>query len=221
MTALTHPFPPEGAEKRMIALKFWLQGKGYTKALRALDINRRMFTGVRKDGLTPEFDHHVVQVQYMRTLLPHLMFPEETLCAIFFHDTPEDCGVSYGEIRAAFPEDPEFGNRVAQAVQRVTKKWRGEVYEENSLFAAMAECPISSLVKGGDRFHNLQSMMGVFSLDKQRRYLEETEHFILPMLKDAERRFPEQEPAYKNIRTILKMQVALYRHFLEKLAAKS
>ena len=62
-------------------------------------------------------------------------------------------------------------------------------------------------------------MMGVFNPSKQARYLDETEKRILPMLKDAERRFPEQEPAYKNIRTTLKMQVALYRHFLQNPAA--
>lgn len=89
MTTATHPFPPEGAEKRLIALRFWMLGKGYIRALRALEVNRQMFTGLRKDGLTPEFDHHVVQAQYMRTLLPHLLYPEETLCAIFFHDTPK------------------------------------------------------------------------------------------------------------------------------------
>ena len=64
MTTATHPFPPEGAEKRLIALRFWLLGKGYIRALRALEVNRQMFTGLRKDGLTPEFDHHVVQAQY-------------------------------------------------------------------------------------------------------------------------------------------------------------
>lgn len=52
-------------------------------------------------------------------------------------------------------------------------------------------------------------MVGVFTLEKKRSYLEETERQILPMLKRAERNFPEQEPAYKNIRTVLKMQVSL------------
>lgn len=214
MTHPTHPFPAEAAEKRLIALRFWLQGARLTRALRALDVNRRMFPGVRKDGITPEFDHHVVQAQYLRTLLPHLLYPEETLAAIFFHDTPEDRGVSYAEIRNTFPEDAAFGDRVANAVQRVTKTWRGEVYDESELFSAMARCPIGSVVKGGDRIHNLQSMVGVFSAEKQRKYLAETEQLILPMLKDAERRFPEQEPAYKNIRTILKMQVAWCTHAL-------
>lgn len=108
-----------------------------------------------------------------------------------------------------YPEDPSFGDLVAQATRKVTKTWRGKSFDEDTLFEAMADCPVASVVKGGDRIHNLQSMVGVFTLEKKRSYLEETERQILPMLKRAERNFPEQEPAYKNIRTVLKMQVSL------------
>lgn len=214
MTSTTHPFPADAAEKRLIALRFWLLGQNHHLALRGLDTNRRMFTGLRKDGITPEFDHHVCQAQYLRTLLPFLLFPQETIAGIFFHDTPEDRGFSYEEIRAVYSDHPEFGALVAGAVQRVTKKWRGQKLDEEVLFEEMSKCPMASIIKGCDRIHNLQSMVGVFSPEKMAKYLTETEERILPMLKDAERRFPEQEPAYKNIRTILKMQVALYRHML-------
>lgn len=213
-----HPFPATGAEKRMIALRFWLLGMGYHRALRAMDYNRRMFNGLRKDGITPEFDHHVCQAQYMRTLLPFLTHPEATFTAIFFHDTVEDMGISYEEILQFFTDDPEFGKLVADATRRVTKKTRNVKMEPEALFRSMAESPIASLVKGGDRMHNLQSMINVFSPEKQRSYLEETEQYILPMLKIAEQNFPEQEPAYKNIRTILKMQVDLVAHSLKQRA---
>lgn len=209
MTASTHPFPADAADKRMIALKFWMQGAGLHLASRALDFNRRLFTGVRKDGLTPEFDHHVCQAQFLRTLLPTLLFPQESLSTIFFHDTSEDRGLSFDEIRNLYPDSPAFGDRVALATQRLTKEFRGTKMNEALLFEAMALCPIASIVKGCDRIHNLQSMVGVFSLTKQKDYLKETERLILPMLKAAEQRFPEQEPAYKNIRTVLKMQVHL------------
>ena len=148
------------------------------------------------------------QAQYLRTL-PGLLFPEQTLAAIFFHDTPEDHGIAFGEIQSLYADDPGFGAVVAEAARKVTKKWRGQKFDEATLSQGMADCAIASVVKGGDRIHNLQSMGGVFPLAKQRAYLEETERWILPMLKAAERNFPEQEPAYKNIRTILKMQVSL------------
>ena len=204
----THPFPAAAAQKRLIALRYWLLGHNYTEALRSLDFNRRLFTGTRKDGVTPEFDHHVCQVQFLRTLLPYLDYPEETICTTLSHDTPEDKDVSPQELER-FYKDPVFGSRVSLAVMKVTKTYRGEKFNSVELFAQMSQCPIASIVKGVDRFHNLQSMVGVFSLEKQKEYVRETEAEILPMLKDAELRFPSQEPAYKNIRTILKSQLAI------------
>jgi hypothetical protein len=54
-------------------------------------------------------------------------------------------------------------------------------------------------------------MLNVFSLTKQKYYIEETETLILPMLKQARRRFPDQEPAYQNIKLILNSQIELIR----------
>ena len=213
MNKSTHsrPFAPQAAYKRLIALRYWLLGAGLNNALVALDFNHPYFQGTRKDGLTPEFDHHVSQANFIRTLLPHLLFPEETLCLVFFHDTAEDHGVSPDEMARVF-SDPEFGKRVADGASRMTKKYRGGVGSADTaekLFKEMARCPISSIAKGVDRIHNLQSMVGVFSPEKQRSYLAETEQYFLPMLKSAERTFPKQEPAYKIISTVLKMQIEL------------
>lgn len=205
----------DAAKKREIACRYWMLGRGYHHAVRAMAFNQRLFSGTRKDGITPEFDHHVYQAQYLRTL-PDLLYPEETLCTIFFHDTPEDKGISPQEIMEQFPSDPAFGRRVSEASWRMTKKWRGEKRCEVEVFGEMAKCPISSIAKGCDRIHNIHTMVGVFSAEKQRSYMEEVDRLFLPMLKEAERNFPEQEAAYKNIRTNLKGQVAIIRAFLEQ-----
>lgn len=207
------PFPPDSADRRFVALRYWLHGQGMTEVLRNMEFNRRHFSGTRKDGLTPAFDHHVVQANFIRPLLPHLLFPQETLCVMFSHDTAEDAGLSPEEITREF-RDRAFAERVATAVWLMTKKFRGgpgAATTPRELFHGMAQNPIASIAKGVDRIHNLQSMVGVFSRQKQETYLAETEEFFLPMLKEAERLFPEQEPAYKQIRTVLKMQIELLR----------
>lgn len=200
--------------KRRIALYHWLLGRNYLRAARSMNINEQLFTGVRKDGVTPAFDHHISQAQYARTL-PWLMFPEEVLCTIFYHDTPEDHGLSPNEILAHFPDDTQFGQRVADAVWRMTKKYRGTVRDEREIFDEMAKCPISSIAKGCDRIHNVQSMLGVFTEAKQRHYIEEVHHLFLPMLKQASRNFPEQECAYQNIRTLLRSQCEIVQAALD------
>lgn len=208
MTKSIHPFPAESAHKRFIALRYWLLGQKYHEALRSLDFNSRLFTGVRKDGVTPEFDHHVCQAQYLRTLLPYLLHPEETICTTLFHDTIEDKNVSALDVQMFF-SDPTFGSMVSQATVRMSKVRGLEKIGPDALFSEMSKCPIASIGKGVDRFHNLQSMLEVFSLKKQKEYVQETVDWILPMLKDAENRFPSQEPAYKNIRTMLKSQITI------------
>jgi hypothetical protein len=52
-------------------------------------------------------------------------------------------------------------------------------------------------------------MVGVFTIEKQRDYIQETQDYILPALKEARRRFPRQEPAYENIKHMLKSQIEL------------
>ena len=196
--------------KREIALRYWLLGRQYHRAVKAMAFNQALFTGKRKDGFTPEFDHHISQAQYLRTL-PDLLFPEETFCTIFFHDTPEDKDVSIDEIFNLYRNSPEFAKRLSDATWRMTKTYRGVKRDEQDLFDEMARCPIASIAKGCDRIHNIQSMVGVFTREKQDAYMEEVERLFLPMLKKAEQNFPEQEAAYQNIRTVLKNQLALIR----------
>lgn len=223
-TIITHPFPAESAHKRLIALRFWLQGAKYHDALLGLDYNLNLFKGeLRKDG-SNAFDHHVFQANFIRCFNDILMFPEETITLSFFHDTHEDKSVSYSEVRDLYAHNPIFGGRVAEAAKLVTKTFRGvKVENEKQLFVEMGENPISSVLKGVDRIHNHQSMFAIventgkpaFTYEKQASYLRETEELILPMLKRAEMKFAAQEPVYKHIRTVLKMQVQLIRHHLD------
>ncbi len=44
---------------------------------------------------------------------------------------------------------------------------------------------------------------------KEPEYIQETETYILPALKEARRQFPKQEPAYENIQHVLVSQIEL------------
>lgn len=180
-------------------------GKEYLTGIRALEFARLFHQGLRKDGCTPEFAHQLSIARYVKTLHNSLMFPEETMACVFLHDTPEDADVGFEEL------EQRFGQRVAEATRLVTKKFRGEKIPKETYFSQMAQCPIASVVKGADRMHNLQTMQPAFSLTKQRHYCEETESFILPMLKRARRNIPEQEAVYENIKLSLENQIEFIR----------
>lgn len=186
-------------EKLKLSLRYFLLGKGYSSAASALEFAAKYHCGVRKDGLTPEFQHQIEITHFLRTLLPSFLYPEETLTASILHDVTEDYGVEISVIKE------KYGDRVAQAVHLLDKNGK----TTDAYFNSLANNAIGSIVKGADRIHNLQTMVGVFTPEKQLRYIEEVNTKFLPMLKWARRNFVEQEAAYENIKHMLKSQIEL------------
>lgn len=196
-------------EKIRAAIRYWQLGRKFYVALKAMDFAQNHHTGLRKDKITPEFQHQVSQANFARTLIDQFMYPEETLSTIWLHDVVEDCGISLKEIRN------KFGDRITEAVDLMTNSVEGIDRPTESYYVNQASNPIASLSKGIDRMHNHQSMSGVFTKQKQLSYILETEQYILPMLKLARKNFPEQESAYQNIKHILQIQIELVKVSLD------
>ena len=159
----------------------------------------------RKDGTTPEFMHPLEVTAYGITMLKNLRHGPETLAALLMHDHMEDAGITYEQL------EERFGRLVAHAVLRMSKV-RGKVKLSNeAFFSEMLDCPIATGGKGFDRITNQGTMLGVFTPEKQLAQADETEAFILPMVKKARRIFSDQEPVYENIKLVLTNQVKLIR----------
>ncbi len=193
-------------QKLFIAMRYWLLGMAendsrYVLPLNALEYAKNIHIGYRKDGKTPEFQHQLEIVHYLRTLYKGLMYAPETMAAAFLHDVPEDYDIAFEELENL------FGEKVTNAVQLLTKKYRGESKEIEQYFDEMAHCPIASIIKGADRINNHQSMHPVFTDKKQQSYIEETQTYIIPMLKKARHLHVQQEFIYENIKFVLKSQM--------------
>lgn len=201
-------------EKSFTSLRHWLMGRNFHRAAQALQLMRDRHKGMRKDGTTPEEIHPLTVTQYVRTLEASLLHAEETLIAALLHDTVEDTGMALGEI------DRMFGAPVATAVRLLSKSDGTSRTPDDAYYAMIPTDPIASVVKGADRAHNIQSMVGVFSLEKQRKYLDETRKYVLPMLKQARRTFPQQYAAYVNIKLVLISQLELIEHIHVAQAAR-
>lgn len=187
-------------DKLRIALRYFLLGKGYYQAADALEFAATYHTGLRKDGVTPEFMHQIEIAHYLRSLLPSLLYPEDTITTAILHDTPEDYGIKSEVLEL------RYNKRVAVATELLNKnRWSTKEIQ----FTAMAGDPIASIVKGADRQHNLQSMIGVFSTEKQQKYMLEVTKYFLPMLKQARHNFVAQESAYENVKHVLESQLEL------------
>jgi len=179
-------------------------GREFYKAVEAFEFAAKYHVGIRKDGFTPTFHHQVSIGHYLRTL-PNLRNLELVLTVAVLHDILEDSDLVAGDL------ERRFGSEVSNAVVRLTRKKNGIRKSNEEYYSQMIECPVSSVVKGGDRIHNFQTMPQVFTCTKQLNYIKECEEFMLPMLRDARNHFPDQELAYENIKHALKGQIELLR----------
>lgn len=200
--------------KQLSTMRGWLEGRSYFKAADALELVRQLEQGTRKDGETPRFHHQLSIARLISTLAPHLLSPEETITAAFLHDILEDHGDLWNQEHLA----QRFGKPVADAVWCLSKKTAGMTKTYDRYFADMTACPIASVVKLADRAHNLQTMPGVFTIEKQRAYLDEVGQWFYPMIRQARRNFPRQYPAYENLKILLRCQVTLIHHIHEAAA---
>ena len=211
------PMTDSYSSKLFVTLKYYLLGKKYYIALKALEYARKHHDGLRKDGITPEFQHMLEIALYLKDLSSSMDNEELVLAAALLHDTVEDCDISIYEL------EEKFGKKVSHSVWLLTKKTKNITKKYDSYFSDIANDPIASLVKGADRINNVQSMnrkhvetnKTVFSLEKQKQYVQEVKTYFLPMLKKAKQEFPQQTHSYFNIIFVLKSQVELIELLIE------
>lgn len=214
------PRSDENFKKDINTIRQWLLGRNFAMAAFVLEYTFKIHNRRRKDN-SHEFSHQVHQALFARTLSAYFTYPEETFCAIWLHDTSEDFPISFEEIEKAVREKynsmkiiyereklTKFNiDLMMNAVRALTKEYKGVKKPSESYFEVLANDEIASLAKGFDRMHNLLSMGKAFSFKKQKEYIEETEQYILPMIKKAQKEFPHQNNAYENIKLVLKTQV--------------
>lgn len=189
-------------EKTKIALYYRLLGMGYYVACKAFTFAQEYHKGVRKDS-SPEFSHQVWIANFAITLPIPKEDMEILLAAIFLHDVCEDYDVTFEEI------ERQFGKRVREIVQNLSKVYRGQKIEESVYFERISNCALSAIAKGCDRLHNLSSMVGAFTKEKQISYIKESTDWHLPVLKTARRKFPQYELAFENIKLNLTSRISL------------
>lgn len=192
-------------DKLKTSLRYWLMGRDYTQAIKAMEFAMSYHTGKRKNG-DPEFIHQLSQVQYARTLEKQLIDPEGTFITLFLHDVMEDYDVKFQVIADM------FGTPIADSVFLMTNcESDGSKKDSDRYYGSMANDPRASFGKASDRIHNLSTMIGVFKPEKQMAYCKQSHDLIIPMLKQARTIFPEQEAAYHNVKHILQIQMELIR----------
>lgn len=195
-------------EKVKIAVRYRLQGMGYIKALESMYFAESLHTGIRKDG-QHEFSHQISQVAFALTMHEKFKYPEETICVIFLHDVCEDKGIGFDIIQN------KFGDIVKEGVRKMSKKFFEDgllkKLDDDVYYERLSKSEIGSIAKAIDRWHNISTMLGGFSIDKQKDYIQHTIDSVLPMTKKARKRFPFQSDVYETMKLTINGLIILYK----------
>lgn len=204
--------------KLYIALKFRLHGMGFYKAMAALEKGREIHDSTRKDGITPEYQHQLEIALFILTL-KDIKDLEECLILALFHDTLEDYPdrISERYISDNFGESIYNGlNSLNKYIMKMQDGFKKVAKTPNEYFGVIGEDKNTAIVKLVDRVNNLQSMQrGKFTLEKQRKYVEEVKTHFLPMAKRVRLANPEYMDAFYNLETVLKFQIEFVESFIE------
>lgn len=110
---------------------------------------------------------------------------DAVIATILLHDVCEDCGVALSEL----PVNVEV-KRAVELMTFVVMEGENKENAKVRYYHMMLESRSATLCKLIDRYHNVLSMAGTFSKKKLISYIEETRHYVLPLLKKAKAVYP-------------------------------
>lgn len=204
--------------KLKMASRYWLLGmaehdSSYRQTLRAFEFMLETHQGLRKDGVTLEAYHQLSIFSMIRAMYKLLDKPSLTLTVCLLHDTYEDYPDTHADLLRMFPE-------AYNEIVRVSKIREGKKISYDQYFSEMTYCPVTSIVKLVDRIHNLSTMQGVFSLEKEQKYVDEVNEYFIPMIKKSRRLFPSQESAYELIKCSMNLLVSSIQFRLNEVSGE-
>lgn len=170
-------------EKMYTFLRGYASGAGMKDTVKALTFAREK----HKEQFRKSGEPYIVHPLTMACNAVSMGIKEDSVIAtILLHDVCEDCGVN--------PNELPVSDTVKRAVDLMTfRVMDGETKEiaKNRYYNRLMESREAALTKLLDRCHNVSSMAGTFSVDKLKSYIEETRHYVLPLLRKVKDQYPE------------------------------
>ena len=128
-----------------------------------------------------------------------MQIEEDAILAVsLLHDVCNKSGVD--------PEELPFSETVRHSVKLLTKYKDPALTEDEQnmqYFDGISQDRIAAVVKLVERCNNVSTMIQVFSRERLSEYIVETEKFVLPLLKEVRRTWPE----YGNLTHLVKIQM--------------
>lgn len=204
-------------EKLVIATRYWLLGMAeqnpeYFKVLAAFEYGLEHHNGKRNGG-DPEYIHQLSIFMRLRTMHRHIRNPVIVYILTFLHDAVEDPNKETGKMVSLEEVEQRWGLVIATKLKKLSKEILGQKNPEYSLDVIFADEDCAP-VKTKDRCDNVSTMFGVFKPARLERYVKETEEEFMPRIKEARRKFPDQEAIFENAKLEINNQLTLIRHMM-------
>lgn len=202
-------------------LKDWLveqskKDSSYLKTIEAFNIAEKYHTGYRKDGIVEEFQHQINIANTIRPFVNDLKYPSETFIIVLLHDLIEDYGINdsiwdmgldrlshLSPVPFSYIQD-NYSGLVIDSLDAISKKVDDKKKKSSNYFKGIEKLPIAGVVKLADRIDNLNSMLFVFTVEKQIKYANEAEKHFLKIAEVGKELFPEQKNIYINFEKKIK-----------------
>lgn len=190
--------------KTYMFIKGYAVGKDLKQTMLALSLARKFHNGQMREDGTPYIAH---PLKVCTTLISLGIDDDVTLSAALLHDVLEDCKDQLPgngqELIDEYHMDPE----ILEIIKLLTKREGLNDEQLGEYFRRIEKNPKAALIKLSDRLHNCSTMY-VYSDKKLRKYIRETEIFVIPMASYCKKYYPK----YVNSFGILKREINALNH---------
>lgn len=168
--------------KKGLMLIGFAKGANLPLTEKAINLGFKLHKGQKRNDGRDYIDH---PLETCLMLVNNGVRDDVTLAASVSHDFFEDTEMTYGKFINLLNKE------VADLVDSLTKK-KGVRIED---YFSQIKDPREVLIKVGDRTHNMNDMAKCFTVERLKKYVGETEMYILPMIKKTRREYPEYASA--------------------------
>lgn len=174
--------------KEALYLYGFCKGAKLPLTLKAITYATKLHEGQYRDG-GEDYIKHPLEV--CRRLINNGIKDDITLVASILHDLVEDGKATLEEIKEMFDEE------IAHLVDLLSKR-KDEPLED--YYKRISQDIRAIIIKAVDRVCNVSDMVEIFTTKRLKRYVEETEEHVLPMMKTARRIYLDYSDALVAIR---------------------
>ena len=198
--------------KSFMFIKGYAVGKELNQTLIALSVARRLHDGqYRKDG-TPYICH---PLKVCSTLISFRIDDDVTLAAALLHDVLEDCEDRLPHGAKELSETYGISDEVIHIVELLTKRSGLDDHELGLYFKKISRNPRASLIKLSDRMHNSSTVYNLSAV-KMKKYLRETEIYLIPLGSYCKKYYPEYGEAFNVMKNSIASMNRIMKIMLEK-----